>query len=324
MARPLRIQYPGAVYQVMCRGDDRKPVFRDDHDRVRFLQILADSCKSYAVVLYCYVLMEKHFHIFLETPRGNLSEFMRQLNITYTSSYNRRHERVGHLFQGRYKSILVEKEAYAAMLSRSIHLNPVNIQAYKQKPRKERARYLKGYPWSTLPGYIDARKRVPFVEYGLILGAYGGDTERGRKAYGDAIRADLAQGREISDKIAAQSMLGGEGFIDSLRRRLRGPVRELPAAQKLRGYTSKKRILQAVADETGVKAKDIVHARGPIRQLAMELLYRHGGLKGPEIGAIFGVDYSTVSQGRKRLKGRMEKDPEFARLMHKIEDHFST
>ena len=105
MARSLRIQYEGAVYHVSSRGNERKEIFKDETDRKAFLDLLTDSLKTYSVILYCYVLMENHFHFLLETPLANLSEFMRRFNITYTSHYNRRHKRVGHLYQGRYKRL---------------------------------------------------------------------------------------------------------------------------------------------------------------------------------------------------------------------------
>ena len=118
MARPLRIQYPGAVYHVTCRGNERKDIFRNDADRKKMLQILSQSIKIYNVKLYSYVLMKNHFHLLLETTLGNLGEFMRHFNITYTGYFNRRHGRVGHLYQGRYKSILVDRAAYLTILSR--------------------------------------------------------------------------------------------------------------------------------------------------------------------------------------------------------------
>ncbi len=126
MARPLRIQYPGAVYHVTCRGNERQDIFKDDADRKRFLQILIQSVNIYSVKLFSYVLMSNHFHLLIETPKGNLAEFMRKFNITYTGYYNRRHDRVGHLYQGRYKSILVDKNEYLSILSRYIHLNGQN------------------------------------------------------------------------------------------------------------------------------------------------------------------------------------------------------
>ena len=125
MARPLRIQYPDAVYHITCRGNERQVIFKDDADRARFLQILTQSLSIYTVKLHTYVLMNNHFHLLVETPLGNLAEFMRKFNITYTSYYNRRHKRIGHLYQGRYKSILVDKSEYLSILSRYIHLNPV-------------------------------------------------------------------------------------------------------------------------------------------------------------------------------------------------------
>ena len=109
MARPLRIQYPGAVYHVTCRGNEQKKIYLDDEDRKRFLHILAQSLNIYSGKLHAFVLMDNHFHLLLETQLGNLSEMMRHFNISYTGFFNRRHRRVGHLYQGRYKSILVEK-----------------------------------------------------------------------------------------------------------------------------------------------------------------------------------------------------------------------
>ena len=112
MARALRIFYPNAVYHVTCRGNDRKNIFRDDRDRRLFLEKLKTSMEIYGVKVQAYVLMSNHFHLIVETPKANLSDFMRHFNIAYTGAYNRRHKRVGHLYQGRYKAILVDKDSY--------------------------------------------------------------------------------------------------------------------------------------------------------------------------------------------------------------------
>jgi putative transposase len=323
MARPLRIQYPGAAYHVMCRGDDRKPIFLDDNDRYQFLRVLSQSIKTYSVVLYCYVLMENHFHFFLETPLGNLSEFIRHLLITYTSRYNLQHKRSGHLFQGRYKSILIDKDTYAVMLTRYIHLNPVQTEKWRKRPFKERYQYLLKYPWSTLPGYIAEKKRDAMIDYRMVFEAYGGDTEKGRRVYGDAIREDLVRGLNIEEKIIAQSILGSDRFIDRFIKTVHGNSREIPAIRKMRVYKAKEKILRLVEEESGVMAEKFLHSRSPIRQIAMDLLYRYGGQKGPEIGALFGVDYSTVSQNRKRLKKLVETNPEVRHLLKRIETKLS-
>ena len=138
MARPLRIQYPDAVYHVTCRGNEKQNIYRDDADRSRFLQQLNQSVNIYTVKLHSYVLMTNHFHLLVETPLGNLSEFMRHFNIAYIGYFNRRHKRVGHLYQGRYKAILVDKDAYLSVLSQYIHLNPVRIKALEKTDPREK------------------------------------------------------------------------------------------------------------------------------------------------------------------------------------------
>jgi REP element-mobilizing transposase RayT len=135
MARALRVQYPNAVYHVTCRGNEQKPIFRDDGDRSIFLKKLVHSMDIYTVKVYSYVLMTNHFHLLLETPLGNLSEFMRRFNISYTGYFNQRHRRSGHLYQGRYKSVLVDKEAYLSILSRYIHLNPIRVSLFAKTSR---------------------------------------------------------------------------------------------------------------------------------------------------------------------------------------------
>jgi putative transposase len=143
MARALRIQFDGALYHVTSRGNEKRAIFKDNRDRLRLLEILKLSLSNYQVLLYCYVLMQNHYHLLLETPHGNISEFMRHFNITYTSYFNKRHNRVGHLYQGRYKSILVDKETYLTVLSRYIHLNPTRIEELTGCPAREKEAYLR-------------------------------------------------------------------------------------------------------------------------------------------------------------------------------------
>ena len=183
MARPLRIQYPGAVYHVTVRGNERKAIFRDDADRRMFCTLLSRSLQIYSVTLHSYVLMDNHFHLLLDTPLGNLGEFMRQFNISYTGSFNRRHSRAGHLYQGRYKSLLVDKDAYLSVLSRYIHLNPIRTKAMAKRTDAEKKRFLLEYHWSSLPGYFEQGKKEQMVTYRFVLGEYGGESKEGRAAY---------------------------------------------------------------------------------------------------------------------------------------------
>src|SRR3990172_3671313 len=140
MTRPLRVVYPGAVYHVTARGNERKAIARDDVDRGRFVATLAQMVEHYRVVCHAWVLMDNHYHLLLETPEANLSRAIRHLNGVYTQTFNRRHRRGGHLFQGRYTAILVEKQPHLLELCRYVVLNPVRAGI---PPR------VGGWPWSS-------------------------------------------------------------------------------------------------------------------------------------------------------------------------------
>ena len=320
MARLLRLQYPDAVYHVTCRGNEQKEIFRDNGDRKRFLQYLAQSLSTYTVKLYSYVLMSNHFHLLLQTPLGNLGEFMRHFSITYTGYFNRCHRRVGHLYQGRYKSILVDKEAYLSIVSRYIHLNPIRTRLLARASLRDKIHYLNHYPWSSLHGYLEKRRRERFIEYGVVLGEYGGDTDRGRRGYQRALYTDIAEGLEIKGKTIGQSLLGGEEFITWVRRTfLKGEQdRESPSVREIRRYRAKETILGVIKGATGKTIDEIREEKGAVRQVAMELLYRVGGLKGHEIGRLLGVGYTSVSQERRRLKERLRNDRNLQALFKRL------
>lgn len=325
MVRPLRIQYPGAVYHVTSRGNERKSIFKDDADRTAFLEILSRSLSTYDIRLYGFVLMANHFHFLLETPLGNLGEFMRHFNITYTSHYNRRHKRSGHLYQGRYKSFLVDKEDYLSVVSRYIHLNPVKVGTQKRKPVKEQLKYLWAYKWSSLPGYISLVKRHEFVEYDMVLEEHGGDKRGGRSRYKKQIAADLVAGLPVKEQIIGQSILGDDDFVAWVNERyLSGSRdRERPAVGRISSYVSVDEIVSIIAETTAKAKEDILNRPGDIRQLAMATLYRFGGLKNREIGSLMGIDYSTVSVGRKRIREKAAKKSNLNKLIRKVEEKLS-
>lgn len=326
MARPLRIQYPGAVYHITCRGNARQDIYKDDKDKKAFLEILKESQKIYSIKIYSYVLMSNHYHLLIETPKGNISYYMRHLNMRYTSHYNRRHKKEGHLFQGRFKGILVDKDTYLTMLSRYIHLNPVKIRSMNRLPCKDKIQYLQKYKWSSLPGYINKWKKQEFVDYDLVLEEYGGDNEEGRKAYGYMIRIDASGKMDVKDKIVGQSIIGREDFIEKVLSKYlnKSPdLREQPSLRELHGLRVKEEIMEAVKEETGKSLEEIKKAKGIERNVLMDLLYRAGGLRGVEIGTLLDVDYSTVSQGRKRLRDRLRKDRKLMQIVSRIEEKLS-
>ncbi len=322
MARSLRLEYPGAVYHVTCRGNEQQAVFKDDSDRQRFLQLLIQSIGIYGVKLCSYVLMTNHFHLLLETLRGNLAELMRHFNITYTGYFNRRHKRVGHLYQGRYKSILVDKDSYLSVLSRYIHLNPVRVKSMEKAAPEEKTRYLFQYPWSSLPGFISNQKKEWYIDYNMVLDEYGGDTDKARREYKNRISSEIVEVLEIKEKILGRSILGNDKFIEWVTAKYLQckKDRERPSIKEIHRYRSKEAILKAITIETGKNLDDLTAEKGILRQIVMELLYRVGGMKGEAIGKMMGIGYTSVSQERRRLRDRMQHDKRIVDLMKRIED----
>jgi hypothetical protein len=214
----------------------------------------------------------------------------------------------------------VDKDAYLSVVSRYIHLNPIRTRSLAKASPREKIRYLNYYPWSSLYGYLEKKRREPFIEYGVVLGEYGGDTGRGRRAYQKALYADITGGLEIKGKIIGQSLLGGKEFITWVNRTfLKGKQdRESPSLREIRKYRAKDTILTVIQKATGKTIEEIREEKGAVRQVAMELLYRVGGLKGHEIGRLLGIGYTSVSQERRRLKDRLGYDRNLQALFTRL------
>lgn len=163
MPRPVRVEFAGAVYHVMARGNERREIFRDDKDRQRFLEAVGEAVERFGVVVHVYCLMPNHYHLVVETPRANLSQAMAWLQTTYTVRFNRRHRRSGHLFQGRYKAHVVDADAYAQELVRYIHLNPVRPRSKHIRIAAERIKELNRYRWSSHREYAGWRRRPAWL-----------------------------------------------------------------------------------------------------------------------------------------------------------------
>ena len=174
MARPLRIEYQGAFYHITSRGNERKDIYKGEQDFIKFLSYLETGVKRYKAVIHVYCLMKNHYHLLLETPRGNLSQIMRHINGAYTTYFNTKRKRTGHLFQGRYKAILVDADEYIGELSRYIHLNPVRA-GIVSKPEE--------YYWSSYQCYIGKKKTPGWLKTDFILGYFGDKTKTARGKY---------------------------------------------------------------------------------------------------------------------------------------------
>mgnify|MGYP001812383862 CR=1 FL=1 len=324
MARPLRIEYPGAYYHVMSRGNRREDIFLSDKDRKVFLDGLADSCETYSIKLIAYVLLSNHFHLLIQTPQANLSEFMRHFLVTYTVRFNRRNCRAGHVFQGRFKSILIDEDEYLLPLSRYIHLNPIRTSRFKDADYATKAEYLKKYPWSTFAGYCYLRKRNKNIDYGWFLSTYfGEDTAKGRRQCREYVyHAIEGEIENPFEEVVHQSILGTQDFIDWVRQKLpRKGQREVPSLTKLQQHIAVERIIGLVAKAENAQVDDLRDRKTKLkdlRKMAMEISYRYSNYKQKEIGAIFVVDYSTVSQNRVRLKAKLKSRRKLKKQFHRL------
>lgn len=273
MARPLRIEYEGAVYHITSRGNARQDIFLDDEDRLSFLKILSDVVARYNWVCHAYCLMPNHYHLLVETPDANLSRGMRQLNGLYTQTFNRRHGRVGHLLQGRYKAILVEKESYLLELARYIVLNPV---------RTKLVRHPRAWRWSSYRATAGEERAPDFLTVDWILSQFHRDRDLARRKYSKFV----GQGRGVNvwDKLRGGVILGTEGFVRELKPLLQEKTLtvEIPRRERL--------VTRPTLEElfSGIKG----------RKDRNERIYeavRVYGYTLKEVAEAVGLHYSTVS-----------------------------
>jgi REP-associated tyrosine transposase len=236
MARPLRIEYPGAIYHITSRGNARERIFLEDADRRIFLDVFGAVVEKYNWLCHAYCLMDNHYHVLIETPDPNLSLGMRQLNGVYTQSFNRRHSRVGHVFQGRYKSILVQKDEHLLELCRYIVLNPVRAGMVNQP---------KEWGWSSYKETGYACKVSKFLTVDWVLGQFANQKNVARKGY----RKFVVAGVEVMDespwkKLVGQVIFGGADFISDIQSRIceAKEIGEIPRAQRFAGRPSLKKI----------------------------------------------------------------------------------
>jgi REP element-mobilizing transposase RayT len=327
MARSLRIQYPGAYYHVTCRGNEQKKIFLNDQDYQSFLEKLSLSLDIYNVSLLAYVCMPNHFHLLATTPEGNLSEFMRHFNISYTSDFNRRYHRAGHLYQGRYKAFLIDAENYLLEVSRYIHLNPIRTKVFAKKSIEEKWDGLLRYTYSSLWGYCSLRKRNKFVDYKNVLGYMSGDNRKGRESYRQFVRWGIEEKIDNPLEIGrGHGVVGEDDFLQWIKGTFLNKEkteREQPALRELRREKKPEELIkqfaQLIGKETGELCK---RGRKTIeRAMLMEVLYRYCRLTQPEIGRLVGgIDYSGVSQSRKRLQIRMEQEPRLRKRFDTLND----
>jgi len=308
VSRPLRIEYPGAFYHVTSRGNERKMVFQSTRDREKYLTYLESAHDRYGAIIHVYCLMGNHYHLLLETPRGNLSRVLHHINRAYTTYFNIKRGRSGHLFQGRFKGILVEKDAYCKELSRYIHLNPVRAGMVKSPSE---------YQWSSYRSFIGKDKKPDWLTTELVLGDFGGEGRKGYRGYREYVeRRETKELESPFKRVIASTFLGSEEFVNWIRteylEKKEIDRRNIPSIKKVLKGPSLEEIERAV-----VKVMGKNHTL--YKKMCIYLSHQYSGMRLDEIGTYFGMKGSAVSQLSRRFKETTRGDKEAGGILSKIE-----
>ena len=218
MARPLRIEYPGALYHITSRGNAGQKIFRSDKDRSVFLQLLGTVIERFHWLCHAWCFMDNHYHLVIETPEGNLSRGMRQLNGIYTQKYNGKYHKTGHIFQGRFKAILVDKDSYLLELCRYVALNPVRAHMI-EKPEDFR--------WSSYRSTAGFDKAPPFLVVDWLLAQFSSNRKRAESLYREFVLKGITQEAPWRE-LKGQIFLGDSQFIQRIKTSLPHDLREIP------------------------------------------------------------------------------------------------
>ncbi len=280
MSRPLRLEFAGALYHVTSRGDRREDIFVDDEDREAWLLTLSQCCARFHWIVHAWCQMTNHYHLVIETPLANLSAGMRQLNGVYTQAYNRRHARVGHVFQGRFKAILVDRDAYLLELLRYVVLNPVRAGMVAQTHE---------WPWSSYHAMMGNALAPAWLDCQWSLQQFGVRVSTQRARYEQFVQQGLGRA-PIWEALKGQIYLGDDAFAEAMQRRLAAEPqraqREIPRAQRR------------------VVAKSLTYYRDEFldSKLGMAAAYATGDYTLQQVADAFGVHSATVSRAVSALE----------------------
>lgn len=288
MARPLRIEFPGALYHVTSRGDAREAIYRSDADRHAWLDILAETCRRFQWRSHGWCQMTNHYHLVVETAEGNLSRGMRQLNGVYTQYVNRTHARTGHAFQGRYHAVLVERETHLLELARYVVLNPVRAGTVDDAAR---------WPWSSYRTFVGWAAAPPWLETDWLLSQFGRERRSAVRRFVDFVRAGVGL-PSVWSGLRGDIYLGSDDFVQRMqafaeRAGAGGRLSEVPRLQR-RPLALPLRIYVEQNREDPKAGMIAAYATGDYTMLA--------------VAAAFGVHYSTVSRAVRRELSRSDRN----------------
>ena len=316
MARPLRVEYPGAFYHVMHRGNAGEDIFKSIRDREIFLEYFAKAVERFGIKIHTYCLMTNHYHMLIETPQSNLSQAIKWINVSYAAYFNRKRSRSGHLFQGRFKSILVDADEYLKPLSRYIHLNPM---------RAKIVNVLAEYKWSSYPAFIGKIKPPDWLETDWLLSIFGKKRNLAAKSYQAFVeKVDFTSLENPAKELTGGFILGSVEFVDWVKETFlskRSAEKEITQLKELKPRVTPDKIISVVCDEMNCD-RDLILQKGRkknlIRDMAIYLARGLTGESGVELGRYFGSicgagitsRYNQIAkeiQRNRKLKGKISR-----------------
>jgi len=318
MARALRLSFENAFYHIIARGIRKENIFYSDKDKKVFLDKINETFEKYSFICYAYCLMDNHYHLFIQTPIVNISEGMHYLNTSYANWFKAKYKLTGPIFQGRYKSILIDADSYALVLSAYVHLNPLRAGMVKE---------LEDYSFSSFLDYIGTKKPViRRLDTSLILSSFSDNTEQAQKMYKQFVLDNREMLSPLKDTFKGIA-LGSDAFIKKITEKIRSIVenREIKETKFAATYSLDK-IIKTVSDYFNINKSEIFKKkRGNIyRQLTLYLIKRYTDLPLREIGELFNMDYTSVSMMVKRFEKKINTNKEmlemFKKVVEKIEE----
>ncbi|MBI2472131.1 MAG: transposase [Planctomycetes bacterium] len=307
MARPLRIEYSGAYYHVINRGNAGENIFIDERDKEKFLEYLAKGVERFTTRIHTYCLMSNHYHLLLETPQANLSVAIQWLNVSYSVYFNKRHRRKGHLFQGRFKAVLLDANEYLILLSRYIHLNPV---------RAKMVTHPLEYSWSSYPVFTGKRRKPEWLITETILSYFGKEKKEATMNYKSYVEKVNMETLENPDKnMLGGFILGGAGFVDWVKDKFlskKNKEKEIPQLKKLKPKVALTTIIQSVCDEFRC-SEDQIKIKGrkdnKARAIAMYLARDLSGMSCKDMGIFFdGISGAAITMKYNQIKTELMRN----------------
>ena len=316
MARQLRIEMAGGFYHVLARGNEKKRIFRVLGNRDQFLSLLGRAYRRYGCLFYVYALMPNHFHLLIETKRKNLSKIMHFINVSYSVYFNRKYNRIGHLFQGRFKSIFVQKESYLLELSRYIHTNP-DRAGFEGK--------LTNYRWTSYCYYDASRKHPPWLHVRWIIERFGRNWSTAKKEYQHFVEYGLRSTiKNPFENTYKGVILGTDNFIDETKRSSEKELNHNIASYKsLSRRHTFDNIIKITSQHFKIPSIDLFKRKRLFlpRQIAMYLIREHTDLTIKGIGEYFNVSGCAVSQNAKNISENRTAMQITRRLSKLVKNH---